>query len=463
MRSDDSLPLNFTVPRESLRPTPIAYRMMACQLGILDADSDWSSIPNDSSPSKLVERLESLSVNSSRHIQSSELSGYLRSLEPGPQPPGLTFDREGTPYVILGRIDQDGVSFYQMICGSSSTILFDETKMKDAGFARVWYITPPSSKKLITLGQSVFEIDNFYFNFGQILPFQDREFTLQIKNHGPGAIRMEKRRMSCGCTTTAIGTTLLQPDQELAIPFTLRPGKTESLRTTIALQVMEENTQAVHYEQIEILACQRPSMEVIPAQIDFGTLTNWTTAEPPTRSVRLTEVATDRFEVLGIETDLPVTYVIERSASRSDPADNTYNVKLQVDTSRLQRKSYRGEIVIRTNSALRPAVHVPISFNFPGATFSVPSSIVLEQKALEKRVQIRTNLDYPVFISTANVDPRIEVTILNGTAKPDRPAELLLRTLGEDIQTEATVKLDVSKTVKGPPIDVIEIPVMLFP
>lgn len=44
---------------------------------------------------------------------------------------------------------------------------------------------------------------------------------------------------------------------------------------------MEENTQAVHYEQIEILACQRPSMEVIPAQIDFGTLTNWTTAEPP--------------------------------------------------------------------------------------------------------------------------------------------------------------------------------------
>ena len=164
MRSDDSLPLNFTVPRESLRPTPIAYRMMACQLGILDADSDWSSIPNDSSPSKLVERLESLSVNSSRHIQSSELSGYLRSLEPGPQPPGLTFDREGTPYVILGRIDQDGVSFYQMICGSSSTILLDETKMKDAGFARVWYITPPSSKKLITLGQSVFEIDNFYFN-----------------------------------------------------------------------------------------------------------------------------------------------------------------------------------------------------------------------------------------------------------------------------------------------------------
>jgi hypothetical protein len=227
----------------------------------------------------------------------------------------------------------------------------------DAGMVTASGEVIPGGEQLIEVGSARVAVSRLWHDFGLTKPFSVVQAQFRLENVSAAPVRIERVATSCGCTTVGGGKAgSILPGMSIAVPVTVSTGSRRTLHEVVWVSLRGDEGHG--HVALHLFATQVPPMEVVPDRVSLGLVAR---SQAAAASIRLTESAADRFEVLAVESgDLPLTWRIERKQG-ADLA--TYLVHLSVEASGLPAGEHSGTICIRTTSAFRPVVEVPVRFS----------------------------------------------------------------------------------------------------
>jgi hypothetical protein len=278
-----------------------------------------------------------------------------------PKPPAMLTSASGHVHALIGRVCVPGATLFQVVHGSSPPTLCSAQQLL-AAFPQGYMCTlAQQSGMRLCVGEGAVTVSHRCHNFGRVERQSELVAGFTVTNEGPRQIRIAKQiRTSCGCTSVEkLSRTELEPSESVIIRVRLKTGDVESLHYTVTPTLIDAQTNKTLECDFHLYGNRQPSLEVVPATLDFGTLPNDGSLS---RVIRLSEVTYDRFTVQGTDCREPaLSSKVE--AERSREGLMIYRIKISLDETKLISGTHQdGIVTIRTTSVVRPVIEVPYHF-----------------------------------------------------------------------------------------------------
>jgi hypothetical protein len=282
---------------------------------------------------------------------------------------------DGVLYNLLGIFTtKEGVRYCQISRGEMLSLVPPEQLMK-LGIKEVWQFKIDTTKGIpITIGDNVFVVDKICHNFGEIPPLANLSCSFDIVNQSEKTMIIEPPLTSCGCVATFLDKYhVLEPGGTFQLNIELESGTASSFRQTVMMRLhMEETGEAKSFD-LFLVGSHPSSMEVSPNFLNFGVMLPGERSE---RDVVLKEVATDRFSIIDVKSDIEYLSWETKSEIASDDLNNyRIHVTLEIPIEFDQGAKYVGELLVKTNSNFLPEITIPVTFEAPPYITAVPSVI----------------------------------------------------------------------------------------
>lgn len=361
------VPLPQRCPADCLR---FAVRLARAELGLAVGQRDADQPPADAS--KAVASLLWEAAAAPGKLERVPPERLLEEATDGPLPPVLLVHRTGHLEVLVGALRTEAQVYYQVLHGEVGMRLARAEELRQGHFSEAWRIRGTNGPVPVRVGASEVRLDKIYHNFGEVAAEQPMHCTFWVANAGPGPIVLERPASSCGCVVVRPAQTKeLAPGQKLAVEVNARSNAATSQRHKVYLSFREPTTGLKTPLALEILACQRTSLNLAPNRLDFGQVSAAKTYE---QTVRLEEVPTDRFEITAVQGgSLPVAWELEPPATANGLRQYRLRVRLRPQGLALGR--HEGELRITTTSAIRPTITLPVRFEVLPAVRAIPSVV----------------------------------------------------------------------------------------
>lgn len=212
--------------------------------------------------------------------------------------------------MVLGAISIDGHLLYQVLHGNSTPSLVSTDHLLSADFVQGWRIEGTSALVKIRVGSAILQLKSLYHNFLEVKPDQRVECVFSLKNVGTSTLLLEKPQVSCSCIETGDSQpSSIAPNDTKTLSVALHPKG--SFHHAVALTLFDKGSPVPRRVTLDLLGVTRASMKITPKAVDFGVVVPGSSIS---RTVLLTEVPTDRFSILTVDTgSLPITWKTEES------------------------------------------------------------------------------------------------------------------------------------------------------
>ena len=323
--------------------------------------------------------------------------------------------------MVLGAISIDGHLLYQVLHGNSTPSLVSTDHLLSADFVQGWRIEGTSALVKIRVGSAILQLKSLYHNFLEVKPDQRVECVFSLKNVGTSTLLLEKPQVSCSCIETGDSQpSSIAPNDTKTLSVALHPKG--SFHHAVALTLFDKGSPVPRRVTLDLLGVTRASMKITPKAVDFGVVVPGSSIS---RTVLLTEVPTDRFSILTVDTgSLPITWKTEES--KDNNGLSSYLLRLGLNVAQAAPTRHEGAIVVTTNSISRPRVAIPIAFHVAPYVRAVPSVVSLGTIRVgdvrEQKIQFVSRDGAPISLT---IDKTAEdcVTAVDNT----HPAQLLVR------------------------------------
>lgn len=393
------------------RCVPIALSVIASHLGL-----SVDGVSKSDNPQRALEELGARAEAVGGRIEPIAVDRFLHDVGIGVLAPTILLDASGHAKVLLGAFERDGKLFYQILHGYAHSVLIDKTQLQKEEFREAWvaHRGSRSGGVPIRVGEGIIEVDKLWHSFGLVDYVKNQTATFRISNTGVIPVVIPKPRTSCSCVAALLGnheTINLAPSESVDMTVTVSNLPTSTIRQTVALKLFEQGTGASNETILTLLGNRPDSMRVLPTALDFGLLQR--NGSPVSRVVRMNEVASDRFAVHGVDVGpLPLQYTIETSPTH----DGFYEhlLRLSLTAADLDAGKHEGDIVIATDSALRPSVQIPVRFTVEPRIAPVPSTVSFGSPVagttVARKVVLSANENEPIDVSIVAAPASCKVT-----------------------------------------------------
>jgi hypothetical protein len=379
-------------------------------------------------PKELFDLLKSRLEQSGNEIVVRNANDCLKELasrtEPGPADLTVLIHPNGHFYLVLGTVMIGGTLTYQVIHGDSAVWLIDRDSLEQAQFETAWQFKRKTENIPVTIGESVLELNDHYFNFGKVLPAEKLEHVFHLKNIGTKSLIFRQPEVTCKCTVgDDLTDTELRPNESKEFKVSFLSSASASERHSIFLPVFEKGSG--HSKKLEflLLASQQQSMQIDPMMIDFG---NVVTGEKCTRTVNLTEVPTDRFSITKIDSNSkPIQGSFKTIGIHQGL--KIYQAEISFVPDGKESESAMNFFIVETNSILRPKIPIYYTYQLLSDISAEPSTLSLGSaaigKTVEEKITITSQKDKIISCQVQKVPDNCHVEIV----RQGNPAELLVR------------------------------------
>ena len=398
-----------------------AVSLARAELGLDPAWPD-DKMPTDAKQVLAILRDAGNSVGGSVRVVT--VADAISGLGSSSSAPVMLVSQSNHLYLLLGAIDVDGELMCQLLHGDSGVSLVAKSQLLETGFIEAWQFERGATKGVpLKIGQEgELLVDKVLHNFGEVRPDQQFECVFQLTNAGSAPIVLEKPRTSCGCTTTDLPKAItLQPRETRDFGVVIQPKDSPSMRESVLLTAFEPGNETPRQQELLLVGNQRQLMTVVPVGLDLGIVIPGKSYD---RTVRLTEVPTDRFSIERIDSSLPIAHAVE--AVKDVNGLTTYRVRLSPKVDGSLSGEQTGEVTIATSSRFRPRVVLPVKFKVAPPVFIEPSVVALgtirvgEASSQKVRLVSRDNVPLAVTIASAPEGCSVEVN------KQGRSTELIV-------------------------------------
>ncbi len=365
--------------------------------------------------------------------QSCSLDEYLEEGS-GSAEPALIGSVSGQFFIVLASIETEFGPMYQILNRLGDTDLVSGRELRDATFDlnTVWM---PKSDTIINkkLSNEIpIEFDRLWHTFGLTKLGDPLETTFRITNRGEVPIECDSIRGSCGCVSiTPKAPFTIMPEENRQINVIVGGNPGESLSQSVAFQFIDKIGDRTLNAKFDVYGNSLHSMEIMPTSIDFGLLASGSSLVE--RTIVLRETPQDRFAIQEINSDAIPTVDISRTVELGESGLRSYKLVLRLRHSPELRGHELGELVISTDSKLRPTVSVPIRWRAEPQIRVQPSvlsygSVKLGEE-VSRKLRITSSVDDPLELRDVSApdDFDVESTEVEGAIVLNvrfRPTEL---------------------------------------
>ncbi|MEK6259697.1 MAG: DUF1573 domain-containing protein [Planctomycetota bacterium] len=282
---------------------------------------------------------------------------------------------EDRVYLVLGVVVDQGTSYYQLLQGGDAPFLFRKRHLDDV-LSEVWMYSvgrddPRMCGVTLTIGDATLTIDRLYHNFGRIHAYDTEMAKFRLTNSGSSRIDLGQLSVSCSCTRAHFeSNTRVLEAGESAVLHTTMDIATGNMRQQVTVTVTDSTSRKSEKFKLDLLGSQLQAMTVTPNRLDFGRV-----GTSVRRTIRLSEVSTDRFEITDVEVgSAPIQWSL-REQLQANGQYRDYVIDLDLQRGALAPGIHEDSITVRTNSHRLPYVTFPLSFE-------VPSRVQLQPKTL---------------------------------------------------------------------------------
>jgi hypothetical protein len=267
-------------------------------------------------------------------------------------------------------------------------------------------------------------------DFGSVPRGRTLTHSFRIVNNTRSTVSIGNVRVSCGCTSTALASSLLKPGEATTLTATMDTTRFIGPRM-VTIYVQFERP---HFEEVRlwVQANARTDFSVTPEALGFGQIKRGTA---PASSVSVTFYGISDARVLSLRPESNYIQVSAVETSRQD-AEVVYTV-----TARLRADTPVGkwftDVWLKTNLANMPQIRVPLTVEVESPLTISPSVVSLgllhADGESERRVIVRgikpfriTKVkggDATLEVKTNSSEAR-EVHVLTVKLKPGAPGTL---------------------------------------
>jgi hypothetical protein len=362
----------------------------------LDPTEEQAKYPGD--PEKLLAGLKADGEPAGGTVELVPLERLVDELSVGPAPPTLLVDVQGHFHLLLGKIDVDGQSFFEIAHGPSVRLLAT-AEMTGTAFASAWQPRGANTGIPVNVGKGSVRLDKVLHNFGEIKPNSNLECTFQITNTGSCPVELARPVTSCKCTSTVLtDSTKLQPGATIPLGVAMRSGDLGCFRQSVFLKFREKDNSVPRQLALSLYGFQRQLKRLSTNKLDFGVVIP---NRSYSRTVSIEEVATDRFALTGFEPGkLPLTHKIEDAVGPE--GYRLYRVVFELTPDDAMAGKQTGQAVIITDGRFSPEVVIDVAFEVPPLVSVRPSILAFGDvpvgKPVERRVRFEPRTPGPVAV-----------------------------------------------------------------
>ncbi len=400
-----------------LRCAAVALRVACAELG---ADSEAMAAPGRyDSVGDLRELLNGMLTTPGSALQVVPFSHFVKNIDSHLGTPVVLVHESSHLYVLLGAVELGGDSYFQVLHGRAGPTAMLASEFAHQDFREAWVIPGGHDGVSMKVGDGLVRVDSLWKNLGEIRPFSRQETSFEITNLGETRILLGKPSASCGCTVAEVNDQReIGPGESTRVEVAVRSQGKSATRHSIWLKVLDQSTRNLQKLHLEVMGNQLETMEVTPRSLDFGTVGAQRSA---TRTVRLTEVKTDRFDLKQVDVgDLPLDYAIETNLAKDGL--KTHRVDFVLDREGLHSGKHKGNVRLVTDSSLRPLVEIPVCYQVEPLCQLSPSLVsfgnVTASSTLEQSVNVTGPGPFRLTLTLARApeDCRVSIDQLESSA-----------------------------------------------
>lgn len=205
------------------------------------------------------------------------------------------------------------------------------------------------------------------YNFGKVDNTQTVEHDFVLRNGGTAVLKIENVRASCGCTTAAMAKDEIQPNEEVSVHATLNLKGRQGPQTK-AITVISNDPENPSF-QLRITGESIASISIEPMAVQFGRVEDDNPREATVTISSQKEHVT--FKVLSAELD-GLDFI--QHEIKEVEAGKKYEMLVKTSPN-LPVGNHNGRFIIRTDSAERAVIWLPVSLQVIGALQVMPPVI----------------------------------------------------------------------------------------
>jgi hypothetical protein len=399
-------------------------RGIACVREELGLDPGEQEELGDGQLEAVFRSLETAGKKLGSNIIRVRVDDTIRNLGEGPAVPVLLVHKTGHLYLLVGAIRVNDRLLCQVVHGNEGVSLFTKQVLLDGGFQEAWRLQKKEGVGVpIHVGAAVLELDKLRHNFGEFLPDKQLECTFQLRNVGDEVVILDKAFASCSCTAQNLTARMeLAPGAIFDLKVGTHTRAASAMQNVVWFTVFEKGSGKSRRVEVWQLGSQRESMAVMPESLDFGGVAPGNRC---TRSIRFSEVASDRFILTGIDVGkLPITHNI--SVAKDKQGFSTYRVDMELCPREQDVGEQTGIITFMTDSVVRPKVLAPVRYKVAPPVLAVPSVVsvgaVHAGDVGEQRIQIISRIGDLSDLSVESCPDECSVRV----NKDENPPELVV-------------------------------------
>jgi hypothetical protein len=204
-------------------------------------------------------------------------------------------------------------------------------------------------------------------DLGEFTAGTPKSGTLTVTNAGDRPVRIESVKAGCGCTKVSDPPKdPVAPGASFTLELTLDPGKKTGVELVKNVHVVLEGGTV---ESMQIKGRVKTAIEVEPAIVDL------TEGNGRDAAITLESVDGADFTVTGV--------VPEGTVDLATPTSAVGRLSLGLDLAAWERAGKPSTIVLATDRADQPEVHVPIQASENVALFRLPAAAALDPRRPE--------------------------------------------------------------------------------
>lgn len=335
----------------------------------LQALAPWFSGTQVFPVDEICSRLEKLSVpftcgdvveafsaaSDDKPVRSSalRLSDYLAAPS---QSVGLAVSVDGNIGVVLQTAEVNGKTYATFVQGSEAPYLVSLKDLRDSQSV-VFFVEEVQPSKFMVDATS-FQVDRLVHDAGVQRPFDQVKTQFKIRNHGPGLLFVANSpKSSCSCTVGKIEVEKgIAPGETRTLDVAVHT-KDKPFRQPILVTLKGQEGASRKTIAFQVVGVVPKSMHVQPTSIRFAE-----DNRDNKRTVHLSEVAEDRFEILGatLSSSVPGDVSIEEGPVSGKPNLKSFCIAITLPDGHVWPAAANGELTIRTTSRLRPTIQIPV-------------------------------------------------------------------------------------------------------
>jgi hypothetical protein len=190
-------------------------------------------------------------------------------------------------------------------------------------------------------------------DFGTLGQGKSVELVYRFRNIGDQELTIGNIHASCGCTDATAAMRSLKPGESSEIRAKFNSGSFRGRITkTITVETNDPDNRAV---QLTVVGYVKPSVEVFPQSINFGTLKKGRTFQ---QTVVLKPEDPSKFTIRSVDARAP--FITVGQPVRSKSVAGAWELHVKIDSSRERTGRVYDMIQIRTDVPVQPLVVVRV-------------------------------------------------------------------------------------------------------